>query len=537
MDFKFYFSLFLRRIHWFLLFLVIGSAIGLTLARVLPAVYVARAMMLVESKQVSENLIAETSTIQANEQLQIIRQRTLTRDTLIDLANRLNIYGARDSSERPRMETDELVENMRERIEIVTTGGAARRGAPVNATFLSISFEAEDARMSATVANELVTLILREDVGIRNKTARGTLDFFIREVDRLDGELAEQGARILAFQEANQAALPDSLEFRRSQQAANQERLLQLERDTARLRDRRSRLVDLYENLGPQAQAQPAGPQTPEARQLQALKDELAGQLLVLSPTNPKIKILQARVDAMQRSVDAQAAAKPPSLDGSTPSAGLTQFDLQLAEIDGELEFLQLQRDQAERALEGLQATIEATPGNAIALETLQREYDNTREQYDAAVARRARAEESDQLVVEGGGGKLTVIEQAVIPSEPERPNRMLVAGGGVGAGFFLGLAFIALLEFFNKGIRRPVDLTNKLGITPFATLPYYRTVQEIRRRRTIIAGAFAGMVIGIPALLWGFDAYILPLDQILQRLSDRMGFASLMQPVTDALV
>lgn len=534
MDFKFYFSLFLRRIHWFLLFLIIGAAIGLTLARVLPTVYVARAQMLVESEQISNDLVTNTSTIQANEQLQIIRQRILARDTVIDLANRLNIYGARDRSERPRLETDELVEDMRERIQITTTGGTQRRGAPANATFVSVSFEAENARLSASVANEVVTLILREDVGLRNRTARGTLEFFEREVERLDGELAEQGAQILAFQEANQSALPDSLEFRRAQQAANQERLLQLERDTARLRDRRARLVDLYENLGPQAQAQPAGPQTPEMRQLQALQDELNSQLLVLSPENPKIKILETRVAALQRTVDNQQATA--SAQSGTPP-GLTQFDLQLAEIDGELEFIKLQREQAERALEGLQATIEATPGNAIALEALQREYDNTSKQYDAAVARRAKAEEGDQVVADGRGVKLSIIEQAVIPSAPERPNRVLVAGGGIGAGFFLGLAFIALLEFFNKGIRRPVDLTNKLGITPFATLPYYRTVQEIRRRRTIILGTFAAMVIGIPALLWGFDAYILPLDQILERISNRLGIASLAPALTDALV
>lgn len=536
MDMKFYFSLFLRRIHWFLLFLVLGAIIGLTLSRVLPAVYVARAQMLVESEQISDELITDISTVQANEQLQIIRQRILARDTVVDLANRLNIYGTRDRSERPRMDTDELVEDMRERIQITTTGGVQRRGAPVGATFVAISFEADNARMSASVTNELVTLILREDVGIRNKTARGTLEFFEREVARLDGELAEQGAQILAFQEANQAALPDSLDFHRAQQAANQERLLQLERDTAQLRDRRGRLVDLYENLGPQAQAEPVGRQTPEMRQLQALEDELAGQLLILSPSNPKIKILQARVDAMRRAVESRPA-EPTTAGGSIVPPGLTQYDLQLADIDSQLEFIKLQREQAERALEGLQARIEATPGNAIALEALQREYDNTRVQYDSAVARRAEAKISDQVVVEGRGVKLSVIEQAVIPSEPDRPNRMLVAGGGVGAGFMLGLAVIALLEFFNKGIRRPVDLTNKLGITPFATLPYYRTTQEVRRRRTVFLGAFLAILIGIPALLWGFDAYILPLDQIIERLRGRLGFAQMTPLLTNALV
>ncbi len=87
--------------------------------------------------------------------------------------------------------------------------------------------------MAAAVTNEVVTLILRENVAMRTTVAGQTLEYFVQEVARLDRELAEQGAAILAFKEANKDALPDSLDFRRSQQAAAQERLLLIERDEA----------------------------------------------------------------------------------------------------------------------------------------------------------------------------------------------------------------------------------------------------------------------------------------------------------------
>ena len=48
---------------------------------------------------------------------------------------------------------------------------------------------------------------------------------------------------IQAFQEANREALPDSLEFRRGRLVADQERLLQFDRDEALLRERRAALV------------------------------------------------------------------------------------------------------------------------------------------------------------------------------------------------------------------------------------------------------------------------------------------------------
>ena len=73
MDLRFYLSLFLRRLHWFLLIAVLVSGVGLVLARVLPTVYVASAKLVVESEQIPSDLAASTVEVQAGEQLQIIR--------------------------------------------------------------------------------------------------------------------------------------------------------------------------------------------------------------------------------------------------------------------------------------------------------------------------------------------------------------------------------------------------------------------------------------------------------------------------------
>ena len=67
-----------------------------------------------------------------------------------------------------------------------------------------------------------------------------------------------------------------------------------------------------------------------------------------------------------------------------------------------------------------MRASIEATPGNAIALDTLERDYANTRTQYDQAVANRARAETGDLIEALAKGQRISVIEQAIAPREPK---------------------------------------------------------------------------------------------------------------------
>ncbi len=524
MDLRFYLSLFLRRLHWFFLFVIIGSAIGLTLAKVLPPVYVAKARLLVESEQIPDSLAASTVQTEATEQMEIIQQRILTRDTLLDLANRFDVYAANNGTIQ-RRDAATIVEDMRQRITIETTGGASTSRGPVRATLVNVSFSAATADMAAAVTNELVTQILRQDVSMRTGSARQTLEFFEKEVTRLDSELSTRGSEILAFQEANQEALPDSLDFRRSQQTANQERLLQLNRDEASLRDRRNSLVSLQEAAQASGVTEaPANQQTSEQQQLQSLRDQLSNSLAILSPENPKIRMLQSQVDSLVAIVEQQQSLAGVAQDG-TP---LSSFDLQLAEIDAQLKFLSDQKTQVEKDLADLKTSIEATPGNAIALDTLQRDYANVRAQYDQAVANKARAETGDVIETLSKGQRISVIEQAVKPSEPEKPNRPLIALAGVGGGLVMGLAMVVLLEVLNKGIRRPGDLTQALGITTFATLPYFRTREDIWRRRTIIYGVLGGLLIGIPLALWAIDSFYMPLDLLLNSVGRRIGLASL---------
>ena len=157
-------------------------------------------------------------------------------------------------------------------------------------------------------------------------------------------------------------------------------------------------------------------------------------------------------------------------------------------------------------------------------MDTLQRDYANLRAQYDQGVANRARAETGDTIEALAKGQRISVIEQAVSPREPDRPNRTVLAAAGVGGGMFLGLALVILLELMNTAIRRPVDLTSKLGITPFGTVPLIRTRWEVVRRQTIIFAAFAIAIVMIPIVLWLIHANVMPLDVILEKIKDKVG-------------
>ncbi|SDF17083.1 GumC family protein [Limimaricola pyoseonensis] len=515
MDLKFYLSLFLRRLHWCLLCLVAGSATGLTLAMVLPPTYSANATLVVESEQIPSDLAETTVRTEVTEALQIIRERILTRSRLIEMANRLGIYDAMDPELRRYMSADEVVIDLRERITIASSGGPATRREPAQATILRVGFEAASAQLAATVANEIVTMILQENVALRTAVASQTLEFFKAEVDRLDRELVAQGAEILAFRETHLDALPDSLDFRRGQQSAAQERLAQVERAAAALQDRRDGLEALRERAGEMPMPQS---EDPAVLRLAELRQDRARALAVLSPQNPRLKLLDSQIAMLEQEL------QPAGAEAGGP---LSMFEMQLADIDAQMGHLDSQRAQAREEIDRLQATIEATPGNAIRLEAMQRDHAALRARYDQALASRARAETGDTIEALAKGQRISVVEPAVPPDEPDSPNRPVVAAAGILGGLALGIGAVLLLEMTSAAVRRPEDLVARLGITPFATLPYIRTRAQARRRQAALAALFAGALVGLPAGLWWVHTEITPLDLLLDRAVGQLALAA----------
>jgi len=514
MDLGFYVRLLLRRLHYVILLTILGTALGLTVALILPPRYVSESLLVVESQQIPDELAASTVRTEAVEQLQISRQRSLSRDTLLDMADRFNLYTAEAGE---ALSPDSIVSDMRSRITINTSGG----GRNPQATLVNVRFSAETAQRSAAVANEIVTLILQENVEMRTTVSGQTLDFFEQEVSRLDRELAERSAQVAAFQEDNRDALPESLEFRRNQLISQQERGLEIDRELEQLRDRRQSLEDIFAQTGSLG-VQNEADLSPEARQLQRLREQYASNAAVMSDQNPRMQILTRQIDALERVVAAQSSA---SADEETAAGGeaMSAFDLQIADIDNQIEFLESRRADLDTSMEELQRTIQATPNNAITLGGLERDLEATRQQYDRAVESRARAETGDTIEALSRGQRISVIETAVAPNEPNSPNRRKIAIAGVGGGLMAGLGLVLLLELLNTSVRRSSEIEEALDITPIATLSYMRTRGEIRRRRAMIAAAFLVAAAGISAGLWAIDTYYQPLDLVMEKVLDRL--------------
>lgn len=530
-EVKFYLSVFMRRLPWFLMVAILITATAVMVAVSLPPAYVSQMRLVVESPQIPEELAISTVRTPALEQLQIIEQRLLTRENLLDIARQLRVFDDITS-----MTPDEIVTAMRARTKIQMVSGRDR------ATLMTVSFEASDPRNAAGVLNEYLNLIQESDAEFRRGRAGETLAFFRQEVQRLGEEIDGQSAEILALKQSNSTALPESLNFRMSQRDDLQDQLLDIDRDISRFRNQRDRLVQIYEATG-QARASGGGggdaPQSPEEALLIQLESELTALLATFSEENPKVKLMRARIERLKAEIADKAAAAEAEAeaqqgageDGTTPPAGTTlrpgaqaALAIQLSEIDSEIAILEGQKVAIEEEIGVLDETIERTPEVAIALSEMERAQEILIRQYTAAEDRLAKAQTGELIESRSRGQRISVIEQPNIPDDPTKPNRVKIAGAGGALGIMAGLGLVMLLEFLNTSVRRPEDLVSRLGVTPFTTIPYIRTRSQQFRQRSLKALMLLAIVVGIPAAVYAVHIYYLPIDLVADKVMDKLG-------------
>lgn len=510
-DLRFYLSLLPRRLPVMVVLFLVASIAGVIIAQRLPPMYSTSATLLVESPQISEDLVRSTVQVTASEQLQVLQQRLLTRANLLDIAREVRVF-----PEQNAMTPDQIVAGMREATNIRLSVGRDQ------ATLMVMSFEAGQPQVVADVVNKYVNIALETNSAFRTNLAEDTLSFFEQEVQRLSDELGVQNARIVQFKNENADALPDNLQFSLDRRSLLQERLSRLERDRQSLQAQRANIQRVYEATGTVNNTRQT-PLSPEETQLRTLESELRRARSIFAATSPQVRNLEAQVDALQSQLEASVVTteNPDENDElASQSAALT---ISLAEIDSRLAATDQEIEDTNEELTILQASLEKTPANGIVLSGMEREQENTQNLYNAAVSRLAQAQASQRVELSAKGERITVLEAASVPTTPSSPNRTKIAAMGVGLGLGLAAGFFVLLELLNQFIRRPEDIIRGLEVTPLATLPPIETKADKRWRRTKLVVSVLVVMAAVPTALWVIDTYYMPLDLLYEKIMDRL--------------
>lgn len=257
-----------RRID--LMLVIVGIGIGTIVAAALALqtspVYQSHTVLSARLNTVSGEFAGMTGVQNAPVRLlQLVEQRLTTRENMLALADKYDLY--------PGLPTQERVEATRASITFLSseavTIGFARDGM---LSSIVVQARADSGPKAANIANELSNMIIAEIGAGREARARETLSFLHERLERTEASLRQVEAEQRAFEAQHPDAMPFNVELRRSE-------LLQL---TTAIQSTESEIVALESELAAQNR------QGSTQRRLAQLGDQLVTRQAELDRLNAR---------------------------------------------------------------------------------------------------------------------------------------------------------------------------------------------------------------------------------------------------------
>jgi polysaccharide chain length determinant protein (PEP-CTERM system associated) len=457
----------------------------------LPDMYESSATVLIDRQQIPDEIVRSTVTSGLETRLHTISQEILSRARLQALIEAFDLY----PEMRRSAPAEEVVERMREDIELELRGGVQRGDRPATVAF-TIGYSGREPRKVAAVTNTLASFYIEENLKVRERQAAGTSEFLRVQLEELKRKLELQEQAVGSFKERHIGELPQQLE-------AN---LATIEQLNARIRLNSDQQVQFSERRAivqdqlDEAEAQGAtGSPRALAQRLEELKRQLAGLKARYSDRYPDVVRVKAEIASVEEQL-ARADAAPPAATAASPQ--VVQLRTALAELEARIRSLQAEGQALHAELSRYQSRVENVPRTEQEFQRLARDYEASKEQYRSLLMRQSEAEVAASMEQRQKGEQFRIIEPAVAAEKPAAPNRPLIffLGSIVAVGLALATVFVA--EQLDTSFHDAEALRTASRAPVLATIPYIDTAEGRRQRRRRTTLAAAGVTAGVAAIV-----------------------------------
>ena len=566
-----YLSAFRRRKMQIAIIFSVLMVIALAIAFLLPPVYQSTATILIEEQEVPPELVQSTITSYADQRIQVISQQVMTRQNLLEIVNKYNLY----PEVRERQTTEDVLGRMRDDISLNIISADVvdpRRGVPTKATIaFTLSYNGDNPAATQRVASELVSLYLNENLKNRQEKTQETRVFLSEEAERLSDYLSKLLVKIAAFKEQNVGRLPELMQLNiqmrdradselmavDQQLRALEERKIYLEGQLAQLKPNTplisssgERILNTDERLKTlqAAYTSLSGVYTPDhpdlkkmqreiaalegegggdpdsaehAKQLTRLRAELAVSSEKYSANHPDVVRLKREIKALE---SLQSLSRGPRLEDEPPeNPAYITLQAQLEAANSDARSLQERRAELEAKIASYEERLEQTPQVEREYLDLSRDYENARQRYLEINQKQMQAQVAEELEKDRKGERFSLIDPPQLPEKPESPNRPAILLVGFVLALGGGMAYAGVLESVDNAVRGPKSLNAALGAPPLAIIPYVENRRDLSRRQRIKILSLLAVILTILATLGAIHFLVTPLDVFWFRLMRKL--------------
>jgi polysaccharide biosynthesis transport protein len=453
----------------------IGAAVSLIVVRLLPSVYRAQAVILVDSQKIPETFVSSTVRGDIADRLALITQTIMTSARLTDIINTFHLY----RNNRQHWTEQELISRMRQDISV--SFEKSWTGDQMHA--FRLSYQGDSATIVAEVTNRLAGLYVAENSRVREHQADDTVEFLGRQLRAAKTSLDQQEQKVAQFKQRHAGVLPEqqnsllgtlsSLGVELQAKQADLDRAQETKLSLAvALSAAESSEATLAADL---AKGSTGSEGVPFRGRSDILKEQLRSLRARYTPRYPDIKELerqlaQAEADEAEEIPGVESAASGASdrfKSGHSPDPISVVTPPQLVQARERVRNIRAQLDIAGRKIQSIEeerkqllaaiadckARIDKLPLVEQEMADLKRNYEESANNYNSLLQKQLAAGVATDMEHSQKSERFTVVEPARPPEKPEKPKRPLLAGVGI----VLSLVIALLATFALEGRNRTV--------------------------------------------------------------------------------
>ena len=460
----------------------------------IPRTYQSTGTIMIQGQNVPESVVPTQVQVNVDERINNIKQRVLTRESLLKIANKYNIFSGSDRF----LPSTVLIEKMRDKISVdlisVDTVGGFSSGKATIA--FNLSFQDKSPEIAFQVANDLVALFMNWNVTLQTESASDTTIFLTEVADKQKPEVERLNSLISAYKQQHANALPEMASMHMATLQTDEMNLNMVEQKYSAL------------------EAQLAGKSddsTTTPTSLSALKTRLVGLSSIYNDSHPEIVALKSKIAALENENGAQNSASEKDEQASQPSRAKS--------VNDKLEPLARQRQMLLERIAQNKAAIIQAPEVAQGLAVITSERDSAQKRYEEILSKLQSAQMAEKLKSENKSERFVLLEPPVVPDKPFKPKPAKI----IVMGFFLAIAssggMLMLLMSLDRQIRSADALEHVLGARPLAVIPYIVLPEEEASRKQKIKIAIIASGVGVILIALLLQFFYMPLTELFMKI------------------
>ena len=461
---------------------------GICLAIILPRVYEAGTLILVEPQRVPSNYVQSVVSIDLDARISTISQQIMSRSNLEKIINEFKLFS---EPKYENMYLEDKLESLRKRIDVSIT--RARGGADA----FSISFKGNQPERVMKVANALSTYVINENLKVREAQAVGTSNFLDSELSTMRKRLEDVEETLKEYRKQYMGELPEQLETN----------LNILDRLQVQIGDREESLRNAKDRMAViENQIQAAREmrtthvseqnESDDALNLRQLKEQLASLKNRYTSRHPDVIRLENRIADVESKNKETAPTEVQVQSISDVNSAAVVNQRQLYGIKQDINNLTDEIAQLNDEVRKYQKRVENTPKREQELMSLRRDYNDIQESYSSLLSRKLEAEISVNMERKQKGEQFRIIDAARLPQKPVSPDMRKLFLLTVALGLGIGGGVVFLLDFINTAFKNPEDVESILGLPILATIPtVLQRKNKIWRRLNAVMSICAAIV------------------------------------------